>query len=206
MRTYKIFKKQEKHKKQTEWPPSIKRNRIKCAFYHQLFWIFRMSSRSSHDFLTLIQVVFLGVRFEVVVGWREGGGNYPRPSLLSKTRWNYARNLKKSVFFGQISTFTQSNSVRAVLEIFQFCFQFLQDKRLLLMKIYVLQTMPSGIPLPDCSKLVANWKTSNDITIFRHDVIVNFFTLFCYFCQVQLLAQPSCHYDHWFWSYDNFFL
>ena len=113
---------------------------------------------------------------------------------------------KKSAFFGQISTFTQSNSVRAVLEIFQFCFQFLQDKRLLLMKIYVLQTMPSGIPLPDCSKLVANWKTSNDITIFRHDVIVNFFTLFCYFCQVQLLAQPSCHYDHWFWSYDNFFL
>ena len=44
MRTYKIFKKQEKHKKQTEWPPSIKRNRIKA------------------------------VRFEVVVGGGGGGG------------------------------------------------------------------------------------------------------------------------------------
>ena len=32
---------------------------------------------------------------------------------------------KKSVFFAQSSTFTQSNSVRAVLEFFYFCFQFL---------------------------------------------------------------------------------
>ena len=32
---------------------------------------------------------------------------------------------KKSAFFDKNSTFTQSSSVRAVLEIFQFCFQFL---------------------------------------------------------------------------------
>ena len=31
---------------------------------------------------------------------------------------------KKSAFFGQNSTFIQSNVVRAVLEIFKFCFQF----------------------------------------------------------------------------------
>ena len=41
---------------------------------------------------------------------------------------------KKLAFFVQKSTFTQSNSVRAVLEVFQFCFQFLYDKRLLLLK------------------------------------------------------------------------
>ena len=42
---------------------------------------------------------------------------------------------KNQPFFGQNSTFTQSTSVRAALKIFKFCFQFLQDKRLLLMKI-----------------------------------------------------------------------
>ena len=43
--------------------------------------------------------------------------------------------LQKSAFFGKNSTFTQSNSMRVVLEIFQFGFQVLQDKRLLLLKI-----------------------------------------------------------------------
>ena len=52
MRTYKIFKKQEKHKKQTEWPPRIKRNRIKA------------------------------VRFEVVVGGGGGGITPALPSCL----------------------------------------------------------------------------------------------------------------------------
>ena len=37
--------------------------------------------------------------------------------------------------FGKNSTFTQSNSMGAVLGIFQFCFQFLQDKKLPLMKM-----------------------------------------------------------------------
>ena len=33
--------------------------------------------------------------------------------------------LRKIGIFGKNSTFTQSNSVKAVLEIFQFCLQFL---------------------------------------------------------------------------------
>ena len=37
-------------------------------------------------------------------------------------------------FFGDNTTFIQSNSARAVLEIFQLCFLFLQEKRLLLME------------------------------------------------------------------------
>ena len=33
----------------------------------------------------------------------------------------------------------------------------------------------SGIRPPDCSKLAKNPKNDNDVTIFRHDVIVQFF-------------------------------
>ena len=33
----------------------------------------------------------------------------------------------------------------------------------------------SRICLPDCSKLVINWKNSNDVTVFMHDVIIKFF-------------------------------
>ena len=29
---------------------------------------------------------------------------------------------------------------------------------------------------------------------------------FCFSCQVWLLVQVSCQYNHWFWSYDNFLL
>ena len=54
--------------------------------------------------------------------------------------------------------------MRAVLEIFKFCFQFLLDKRLLLMKIR----------LPDCSQMAINWKNDKSVIICRHDVIVNF--------------------------------
>ena len=57
--------------------------------------------------------------------WGEGGGGGKLP-LLSKT-WSKTclqPDLKIS-FFLQKYTFTQSNSVRAALEIFQFCFDFL---------------------------------------------------------------------------------
>ena len=36
----------------------------------------------------------------------------------------------------------------------------------------------SGIQLPNCSKLVINWKNDNDVTICWHDVIVKFFWCF----------------------------
>ena len=125
-------------------------------------------------------------------------GFYP----LSKTRWNYARNLKfgtyvhtyvvsenisfstrillilvmpafffkKSTFFGKISTFTQSNSVRTVLE----------TSVLLRLKVTINENgsftdYASGIRFPECSKLVINRKDDNDVTIFRQDVIVKVF-------------------------------
>ena len=36
----------------------------------------------------------------------------------------------------------------------------------------------------DCSKLVKNWKNDGDITIFQHDLIINFFDLFCFLCEL----------------------
>ena len=80
---------------------------------------------------------------------------------------------KKSMIFGQNSTFTQRNSVRLVSQIFQFCFPFLEYERSLLMKI-CFTDYASGIQLPECSKLVENRKNGNDVTISQHDVTINF--------------------------------
>ena len=43
------------------------------------------------------------------------------------------------------------------------------------MQMYVLD-YESGIRLPDCSKLAINHKNNKDVKIFRHDVIVRFFS------------------------------
>ena len=61
----------------------------------------------------------------------------------------------------------------------------------------------SEIRLPDCFKLAINQKNDN-VTICQHDVIINFFLLPCFSCQVQVLVQVSCQHHYWFWSYGNF--
>ena len=48
---------------------------------------------------------------------------------------------RKLAVFRKYNAFTQSNNMRAMLQIFWFCFHFLEDKRLLLMKMLVLQTI-----------------------------------------------------------------
>ena len=48
----------------------------------------------------------------------------------------------------------------------------------------------SGIRLPDCSKLAINWKNDNDVTVFRHDVIVNFFDVVLFLLWI-LVIGPS---------------
>ena len=109
----------------------------------------------------------------------------------SKTRYNYARNFKlgmyehthiqfqkiyllvpkvllillMSAFFGKIRTFTQSSSVRAVLEIF----------KVTINENINFTDYASGIWLPNCSKLAKNQKNCNEVTIFWHGFIVNFF-------------------------------
>ena len=71
------------------------------------------------------------------------------------------------------TAFTQSNSVRAVLEIFSSVFSFLWDQSLLLLKSLCARNMASGF-------LQIDHKLKNDdgVTTCLHDFIVNFFGLF----------------------------
>ena len=48
----------------------------------------------------------------------------------------------------------------------------------------------SGIRLPDCSKLVVNWKNDNDVTIFEMKSSSNFFD-FVSFLLSSLVTDPS---------------
>ena len=53
----------------------------------------------------------------------------------------------------------------------------------------------SRIWLSDCSKLAINWKNINDVTIFRHDVIVKFF----WHCFTSLVK-----FSYWYEFHVNF--
>ena len=84
-----------------------------------------------------------------------------------------------SAFFFKKSLFGKnSNSVRNVLEIFQFYFQvFFKIKC-----YYSMVTTNENISFEDSGFRIAPnlpyiKKTDNDVTIFRHDVIVKFFKL-----------------------------
>ena len=88
---------------------------------------------------------------------------------------------KKFNIFGKISTFTQSNSVRTVLEVF--------PRRTITMKENVSFTYyASGFRIPDCSKLVKNWKSNNEVLICQHDVIV-FWTCFVSLVMLSYWSQ-----------------
>ena len=50
----------------------------------------------------------------------------------------------------------------------------------------------SGIRPPDCSKLAKNPKNDNNVTIFRHDVIVNFFDVVLFLLSSLVTVQVSC--------------
>ena len=48
----------------------------------------------------------------------------------------------------------------------------------------------SGIKLPDCSKLGIKQKNDNDVTIYRHDIIVSFFDVVLFLLS-SLVTGPS---------------
>ena len=82
---------------------------------------------------------------------------------------------KKIDFFVQKSTFTQSNSVRAVLKIFLVLFSVFVGQKVTITENIIFANSVFGIWPPECSKLAKNPKNDNDITIYRHDVDVKFF-------------------------------
>ena len=120
--------------------------------------------------------------------------------------------------FADFSIFLQKNSVfssKKYLDTKQQCQSCVRDF-LVLFSVFVKRKITfnenisftdcaSGIRLLDYSKLALNWKNGNDITIFRHAVIVNFFDGVLFLLSIQLLVQVSYQYHHCFWSYNNFF-
>ena len=81
---------------------------------------------------------------------------------------------KNQRFLFKKSTFTQRNSMRAVLEIFSSVFSYCKKKVTISENITFADSV-SGIRPQDCSKLAKNPKNDNNVTFFRHDVIVEFF-------------------------------
>ena len=98
----------------------------------------------------------------------------PRPSWLYFLKMPVF-SCKKLEFFDKNGTFTQSNSVRAVLVAFYFWFLVFLRKKVTINENVVFTDYGSGIRLPDCSKLAINWKNDNGVTIRQHDVIVILF-------------------------------
>ena len=49
----------------------------------------------------------------------------------------------------------------------------------------------SEIRLPDCAKLAINWKNDNAVTVFQHDVIVNFFDIVLFLLSVLVTGSNS---------------
>ena len=96
----------------------------------------------------------------------------------------------------QNNTFTQSNSVRAVLD-FLVLFSAFVRKKVDINENISFTGYASGIRLPDCSKLAKIGKMALASS-------PNFFDVVLFSCQVKLLVRVSCHYRPG--SYDNFFL
>ena len=42
---------------------------------------------------------------------------------------------------------------------------------------------------PDCSKLAINWKNDSDVTVSRHDVVVNFFCCFVFLVKFSFWSK-----------------
>ena len=112
---------------------------------------------------------------------------------------------KKFAVFVQKSTFTQSNNMRAVLEIFQFCFQFFVRQ-----KVTVAENITLQILCPESGLQTApNWPKIQKMTMTSHfsDMTsTSIFLTICFSCRVQLLVQVSFQYHYQFWNHDNFLL
>ena len=98
---------------------------------------------------------------------------------------------KKSGFFGISNTFSQSNSLRAVLEFLVLI------SVLIIYKANVYGNISftdheSGFRLPDCSKVDLKWEKDNDARICQDDEFVKFLSTLLWFrCQVSFLSFTS---------------
>ena len=85
-----------------------------------------------------------------------------------------------SIFLQKVSIFWQKQYLyskqqcESCVRNFQFCFRFLQHKKLLFMRIWV----------PECSKLTINQKNDNEVTIFQHTIIFEFFDVILFLLSI----------------------
>ena len=88
------------------------------------------------------------------------------------------------VFFAKnqhfLAKIVPKQEYRSCVGDFSFVFSFCKIKGWYWSK-HCITNYASGILLPDCSKPTTNWKNYNDVKIYRHDVIVNFFWRCCVF-------------------------
>ena len=96
---------------------------------------------------------------------------------------------KKLAYLGKNSSITQSNSVRAVLEIFSSVFSFVRQK-VTINENVSFTVYASGIRLPDSSKLAINQKNNNDITIAEMTSSPKFFDIVLFLLS-SLVTGPS---------------
>ena len=97
----------------------------------------------------------------------------------------------------QLSFFTQSNSVRAVLETFLALFSALVRQKVNVSENIRIIDRAFGTRVPDCSKSAINQKIINDLIIYPHDLPSNFLN-------VDVFVQVSCQHHYWFWSCVSF--
>ena len=183
-------------------------------FQDSLFVEHFVSVTGHKNYLTIISVDFLEGPFEV----RVKGGNYV-PCLklirimleiwyIGTHPYTVLENItfstktllillipaffvKNWAFFCKTSTFSQSNSVGAVLDIFSSVFSFCKIKGYVNENI-TFTGYAFGIQLSDCSELAINRKNDNDVPVFRYDVIVNFFWR-CFVSLVKLSYWSKFH-------------
>ena len=139
----------------------------------------------------------------------EGGGKIPPPLPTSRVMleiWyvsTHSCSFRKHTFqyhgplnFAVVSIFANNQHFLAKMVpllkaiVWQICYKFLVlFSAFARLKITFNENLSfteyaSGIRLLGCSKLVTNQKNDNDVKTCRHDVIINFLTLFCFSCQV----------------------
>ena len=119
----------------------------------------------------MLETSHLARKYTLIFTFRKCTFQYLTPLILLMS----AFFCKLVAFFVPESTFTQSNSVRAGLEIFRFLFSVFGRQKVTVNEKMTFADSVSGIQPTDCSKLAQNKKNDNDVTIFRNDVIVNFF-------------------------------
>ena len=97
---------------------------------------------------------------------------------------------KKLAFFVLKNIFTQSNGMRAALEVLLVLFSVFVRQKVAITENITLADSVSKIGPPDCSKLAKNPRNDNEVIIFRQTSTSNFFDVLLFLLS-NLVTGPS---------------